>query len=110
MGLYLGNERLDSFNTKFDIRANFKSKDRARKHQKQWIKLAGAITKTRANRLDCSFGKNKGDYHPKRIRAPTRARCPIDLLHIYKGNHRNRLPDGSHGSGKSGLAGNGPKG
>ena len=73
-----------SFATKYDIRTDFKRKGRAGKHEKQRSKLAGAITKERASRLEGSFGKDKEHYHLKRIRARTRA---TEVLWIFFGIH-----------------------
>ncbi len=72
------------FATKYDIRTDFKRKGRAGKHEKQRIKLAGAITKERASRLEGSFGKDKEHYHLKRIRARTK---PTEVLWIFFGIH-----------------------
>lgn len=72
------------FATKYDIRTDFKRKGRAGKHEKQRSKLAGAITKERASRLEGSFGKDKEHYHLKRIRARTRA---TGILWVFFGIH-----------------------
>jgi len=72
------------FATKYGIRTDFKRKGRAGKHEKQRIKLAGAITKERASRLEGSFGKDKEHYHLKRIRARTKA---TEILWIFFGIH-----------------------
>jgi hypothetical protein len=72
------------FATRYGIRTDFKRKGRAGKHEKQRIKLAGAITKERASRLEGSFGKDKEYYHLKRIRARTKA---TEVLWIFFGIH-----------------------
>jgi hypothetical protein len=72
------------FATRYDIRTDFKRKGRAGRHEKQRGKLAGAITKERASRLEGSFGKDKEHYHLKRIRARTRA---TEILWIFFGIH-----------------------
>jgi hypothetical protein len=73
-----------SFATKYGIRTDFKRKGKAGKHEKQRSRLAGAITKERASRLEGSFGKDKEHYHLKRIRARTKA---TEKLWIFFGIH-----------------------
>lgn len=72
------------FATKYGIRTDFKRKGRAGKHEKQRKKLASAITKERASRLEGSFGKDKEHYHLKRIRARTKK---TEVLWIFFGIH-----------------------
>ncbi len=72
------------FLTAHDIRTDFKRKGKAGKHEQQRRKLASAITKERASRLEGSFGKDKEHYHLKRIRARTRA---TEILWIFFGIH-----------------------
>jgi len=60
------------FATKYGIRTDFKRKGRAGRHEKQRRKLAGAITRERASRLEGSFGKDKEHYRLKRVRVHTR--------------------------------------
>lgn len=72
------------FITSHGIRTDFKRKGKAGKHEKQRKKLAGAITKERASRLEGSFGKDKEHYHLKRIRARTKA---TEKLWIFFGIH-----------------------
>ncbi|MEZ4968258.1 MAG: transposase [Flavobacteriaceae bacterium] len=72
------------FATKYGIRTDFKRKGRAGRHEKQRSKLAGAITKERASRLEGSFGKDKEHYHLKRIRARTKK---TEVLWIFFGIH-----------------------
>mgnify|MGYP003411752080 FL=1 len=87
------------FATKYGIRTDFKRKGRAGKHEKQRSKLAGAITKERASRLEGSFGKDKEHYHLKRIRARTRA---TEVLWIFFGIHTgNALEIGRRMSAKA---------
>ena len=66
------------------IRTDFKRKGRAGKHEKQRKKLAGAITKERAGRLEGSFGNDKEHYGLRRIRARTKA---TETLWIFFGIH-----------------------
>lgn len=66
------------------IRTDFKRKGRAGKHEKQRKKLAGAITKERASRLEGSFGNDKEHYGLRRIRARTKA---TEILWIFFGVH-----------------------
>jgi len=72
------------FLTANDIRTDFKRKGKASKHEQQRNKLAGAITKERASRLEGSFGKDKEHYHLKRVRARTKA---TEILWIFFGIH-----------------------
>ena len=72
------------FATKYGIRTDFKRKGRAGKHEKQRRKLAGAITRERASRLEGSFGKDKEHYHLKRVRART---GKTEVLWIFFGIH-----------------------
>src|SRR5690606_4980324 len=72
------------FATKYGIRTDFKRKGRAGKHEKQRSKLASAITKERASRLEGSFGKDKEHYHLKRVRARTKK---TEILWIFFGIH-----------------------
>lgn len=72
------------FATKYGIRTDFKRKGRAGKHEKQRRKLAGAITRERASRLEGSFGKDKEHYHLKRVRARTKK---TEALWIFFGIH-----------------------
>ena len=72
------------FATKYGIRTDFKRKGRAGKHEKQRKKLASAITRERASRLEGSFGKDKEHYHLKRIRARTKR---TEVLWIFFGIH-----------------------
>jgi hypothetical protein len=72
------------FASKYGIRTDFKRKGRAGRHEKQRSKLAGAITKERASRLEGSFGKDKEHYHLKRIRARTKK---TEVLWIFFGIH-----------------------
>ncbi|SDF18040.1 Transposase domain [Pricia antarctica] len=72
------------FATGNGIRTDFKRKGRAGKHEKQRKKLAGAITKERASRLEGSFGNDKEHYGPGRIRARTKA---TEILWIFFGIH-----------------------
>ncbi len=55
-----------------------------KKHEKQRKKLAGAITKERASRLEGSFGNDKEHYGLRRIRARTKA---TETLWIFFGIH-----------------------
>lgn len=73
-----------NFITKNGIRTDFKRKGKATKHEKQRRKMAAAITKERASRLEGSFGKDKEHYHLKRIRARTK---PTEVLWIFFGIH-----------------------
>lgn len=66
------------------IHTDFKRKGKAGKYEQQRKKLAGAITKERASRLEGSFGKDKEHYHLKRIRARTKA---TEILWIFFGIH-----------------------
>lgn len=70
--------------TKHGIQTDFKRKGRATKHHKQQKKMAAAITKERASRLEGSFGKDKEHYHLKRIRARTEK---TEVLWIFFGIH-----------------------
>ena len=72
------------FATGNGIRTDFKRKGRAGKHEKQRKKLAGAITKERASRLEGSFGNDKEHYGLRRIRARTKA---TETLWIFFGIH-----------------------
>lgn len=72
------------FVTKHGIRTDFKRKGRAGKHEKQRKKMAGAITKERASRLEGSFGNDKEHYGLKRIKARTEA---TETLWIFFGIH-----------------------
>ncbi|WP_216352833.1 hypothetical protein [Cellulophaga omnivescoria] len=47
------------FTTKYNIKTDFKRKERAGKHEKQRKQMATMIQKERATRLECSFGKEK---------------------------------------------------
>lgn len=76
-----GNRRFASGN---GIRTDFKRKGRAGKHEKQRKKLAGAITKERASRLEGSFGNDKEHYGLRKIRARTKA---TETLWIFFGIH-----------------------
>lgn len=73
-----------TFITKNGIQTDFKRKGKATKHEKQRRKMAAAITKERASRLEGSFGKDKEHYHLKRIRARTK---PTEILWIFFGIH-----------------------
>lgn len=66
------------------IRTDFKRKGWAGKHEKQRKKLAAAITKERASRLEGSFGKDKEHYHLKKVKARTKA---TETLGIFFGIH-----------------------
>ncbi|HET7361600.1 MAG TPA: transposase [Salinimicrobium sp.] len=72
------------FITSHDIQTDFKRKGKAGKHENQRKKLAGAITRERASRLEGSFGKDKEHYHLKRIKARTKA---TEKLWIFFGIH-----------------------
>jgi hypothetical protein len=72
------------FLTTNNIRTDFKRKGKPGKHEQQRRKLAGAITKERASRLEGSFGKDKEHYHLKRVRARTKA---TEILWIFFGIH-----------------------
>lgn len=72
------------FLTANNIRTDFKRKGKPGKHEQQRSKLAGAITKERASRLEGSFGKDKEHYHLKRVRARTKA---TEILWIFFGIH-----------------------
>lgn len=85
------------FATKYGIRTDFKRKGRAGKHEKQRSKLASAITRERASRLEGSFGKDKEHYHLKRVRARTKR---TEVLWIFFGIHTgNALEIGRRMSG-----------
>jgi len=73
-----------NFITTNGIRTDFKRKGKATKHEKQRRKMASAITKERASRLEGSFGKDKEHYYLKRIRARTK---PTEILWIFFGLH-----------------------
>lgn len=60
------------------IRTDFKRKGRAGKHEKQREKLAGAITKERASRLEGSFGNDKEHYGLRRISGLTTKKWTIN--------------------------------
>lgn len=72
------------FATKYGIGTDFKRKGRAGRHEKQRGKLASAITRERASRLEGSFGKDKEHYHLKRVRARTKK---TEVLWIFFGIH-----------------------
>ena len=78
------NNKNRSFATKHGTRTDFKRKGRAGKHEKQRKKMAAAITKERASRLEGSFGNDKEHYGLKRVRARTRA---TEILWIFLGIH-----------------------
>ena len=72
------------FATGNNIRTDFKRKGRAGKHERQRKKMAAAITKERASRLEGSFGNDKEHYGLRRIRARTKA---TETLWIFFGIH-----------------------
>jgi len=72
------------FATGNGIGTDFKRKGRAGKHEGHRKKLAAAITKERAARLEGSFGNDKEHYGLKRIRARTKA---TEILWIFFGIH-----------------------
>jgi hypothetical protein len=73
-----------TFATSNEIRTDFKKKGRAGRHGKQRRRLAAAITKERASRLEGSFGKDKEHYHLKKVKARTKA---TETLWIFFGIH-----------------------
>lgn len=69
-GIYATNKNR-KFASGNGIRTDFKRKGRAGKHEKQKKKLAAAITKERASRLEGSFGNDKEHYGLRRVKART---------------------------------------
>jgi len=72
------------FAARYNIRTDFKRKGRAGEHEKQRKRLAMAITKERARRLEGSFGTEKEHYHLKKIKARTKK---TEVLWIFFGIH-----------------------
>ena len=73
-----------TFATKYGIRTDFRKKGRPGKDEAQRKKMAAAITKERASRLEGSFGNDKEHYGLRRIRARTKA---TETLWIFFGIH-----------------------
>lgn len=78
------NNKNRRFATRYGIRTDFKRKGRPGKNEGQRKKMAAAITRERAGRLEGSFGNDKEHYGLKRVRARTRA---TEILWIFFGIH-----------------------
>lgn len=72
------------FATANNIRTDFCRKGRAGKHERHRKLMAKMIAKERASRLEGSFGKEKENYHLKRIKARNQ---PNEILWIFCGIH-----------------------
>lgn len=70
--------------TKNNIKTDFKRKGKPSKHKNHFDKLARAITKERATRLEGSFGTDKEHFLLKRIKARTEQ---TEVLWIFFGIH-----------------------